>query len=142
MDIREAALPIAGPPQVGSRGIIGQLGSSRCYSLLDRYGLMTAYFLQRSPSYSPSGRGQWVSLRFGVLCYPDLRGGPGILEGPTLLLRVVEGWHLSVLCGQEPHCSLPALPLQAFWLAGLGDQSGGLQMAWPACSHGGCGYPE
>lgn len=49
---------------------------------------------------------------------------------------------MSVLC-EEPQRSLAALPLLVCWPAALGDQSGRLQMAWPVCSHRGCGsYPE
>lgn len=38
------ALPIAGPPRVGSRGITGQLRLNRCYFLLGGYSTMTAYY--------------------------------------------------------------------------------------------------
>lgn len=41
---RGMALPIAGPPRVGSRGITGQLWLNRCYFFLGRYSTMTAYY--------------------------------------------------------------------------------------------------
>lgn len=136
MGIRVVALPIAGPPQVDSGPIIGQLWPGRCCFLLDRHSPVNAYSVQHSLPHCPSGRGQCASLSVDVFCYPVLRGVPRLW---FLSLRVVEGWPLPVLCVQGPHWSHPAWLLLVFRTADLRDQSSRLQMAQPTCSNGGCG---
>lgn len=125
MGIRVVALPIAGPPQVDSGPIIGQLWPGRMLILFN-IAFLTV----------PQGKG---SVHHCVLMSSVTLSSE---EYPGCGVYLSELWRdgLYLCCAYKGHTG----PVQlgscwCFGTADLRDQSGRLQMARPTCSIGGCG---